>query len=49
MEARLTAMTNGFKDDLDVAIAKADLTEFNELATTYSSLMNAASKNLSAG
>ncbi|KAK3089119.1 hypothetical protein FSP39_001015, partial [Pinctada imbricata] len=48
IEAKFTAMTTELADNLDEEIAKGDTIGLNELAATLASLINGASKNLSA-
>ena len=46
---KLGAMQVQFKDELDLALARADLSQVNEVALMYASMINMASKNGSAG
>lgn len=46
---KLGAMQVQVKDELDLALARADLSQVNEVALMYASMINMASKNGSAG
>lgn len=46
---QLVSMQVQLKDELDLALARADLSQVNEVALMYASLINMASKNGSAG
>lgn len=46
---QLGSMQVQLKDELDLALARADLSQVNEVALMYASLINMASKNGSAG
>lgn len=46
---QLESMQVQLKDELDLALARADLSQVNEVALMYASLINMASKNGSAG
>jgi hypothetical protein len=46
---KLENMQVQFKDELDLALARADLSQVNEVSLLYASMINMASKNGTTG